>query len=131
MLLLGILTRVLAPADGAAAQEVLHATRAGRHPAGNRARRLVAAGSGRRRQRRGRRRHRRRDRARRRRVLAVEALQVRQQPQPKRIPLVQTLHGHQVTAHLGRALAPAYRVVVHRELRAVVPLWSCKRDSSR
>lgn len=78
VLLLGILTGVLAPADGAAAQKMLHAGWTGWHSAGNRARRLVAAGSGRRRQRRGRR-HRRRNGARRR-VLAVEALQVRQQP---------------------------------------------------
>jgi len=124
VLLLGILAGVLAPAEGAAAQKRRHGTRTRRHPGGNRAGRwFVAAGSGGGRQRRGSRGQRRGHG--RRRVLAVEALQMRQQAQSKGIPLVQALHGHQVAAHLGGALAPAYRVVIHGQLRAVVALWSC------
>lgn len=44
--------------------------------------------------------------------LAVVALQVGQQPEPQGIPLVEALHADEVSAHLGRALAPAYGVVV-------------------
>lgn len=126
MLLLRILPGILSPAQGAPSQEGGHAPGGGGH-SGYVIRGLVTRGGGQGRGGGGGGRGGRGTRgvARVGRRVPVEALQVRQEPQPERVPLVQALHRHQVTAHFRRALAPTHGVVIHRQLGAVVVFRTC------
>lgn len=53
-------------------------------------------------------------------ALRRETLQVTHETQTQRVLDVESLHRHQVSRHLGRALSEPYVVVVHRELAGVV-----------